>query len=94
MMRLAQRFTAALHASGLHCEGVNLFLANGVAAGQEVLHCHLHVFPRYRNDGFGLRFGPEYVARARAELEAAAERIGTAVLEMERDNESRSSAVE
>lgn len=78
VMQLAQRFAAALRASGLRCEGVNLFLADGEAAMQEVFHCHLHVFPRYRNDGFGLRFGPEYMVRERAELEAAAARIGAA----------------
>jgi diadenosine tetraphosphate (Ap4A) HIT family hydrolase len=39
---------------------VNLFLADGVVAGQEVFHVHLHVFPRFEGDGFGLRFGPDY----------------------------------
>ncbi len=43
---------AALRASGLRCEGVNLFLADGEAAFQEVVHVHLHVFPRYAGDGF------------------------------------------
>ena len=79
MMVLAQTFTAALRASGVRCEGVNLFLADGEAAMQEVFHCHLHVFPRYRNDGFGLRFGPDYVVRDRAELEATAAQIRAAV---------------
>jgi histidine triad (HIT) family protein len=31
---------------------VILFSADGEAAGQEVLHAHLHVIPRYPNDGF------------------------------------------
>lgn len=75
MMRLAKRFTAALRASGLRCEGVNLFLADGEAAMQEVFHSHLHVFPRYSGDGFGLRFGPEYKVRPRPDLERAAEQI-------------------
>jgi len=39
---------------------VNLFLANGETAGQEVFHVHLHVFPRFSNDGFGLQPGPSY----------------------------------
>ncbi|HUE84439.1 MAG TPA: HIT family protein [Vicinamibacterales bacterium] len=81
MMRLAQRFAGALRASGMRCEGVNLFLADGEAAMQEVFHCHLHVFPRYRNDGFGLRFGPDYVVRDRGELEAAAAQILAALPE-------------
>jgi diadenosine tetraphosphate (Ap4A) HIT family hydrolase len=79
MMRLARSFAAALRASGIRCEGVNLFLADGEAAMQEVFHCHLHVFPRFQGDGFGLRFGPDYVVRNRAELEATAERIRAVV---------------
>lgn len=51
---------AALRRSGLPCEGVNLHLADGEAAGQEVDHVHLHVIPRHRGDGFGLRVGPDY----------------------------------
>lgn len=49
---VAQRTAAALRASGLRCEGVNLFLADGETAFQEVFHVHLHVFPRYTGDGF------------------------------------------
>jgi histidine triad (HIT) family protein len=81
MMRLAQRFVGALRASGIRCEGVNLFLADGEAAMQEVFHYHLHVFPRYRNDGFGLRFGPDYVVRDRGELETTAAQIRAALPE-------------
>jgi histidine triad (HIT) family protein len=54
---------AAVRRSGLRCEGVNLFLADGAAAGQEVGHVHLHVLPRFRGDGFGLHFGPDYAQR-------------------------------
>ncbi|MDT7595008.1 MAG: histidine triad family protein [Pseudonocardiales bacterium] len=47
MFKVAQSLAAAVRSSGLRCQGVNLFLADGKAAGQEVLHVHLHVFPRY-----------------------------------------------
>jgi histidine triad (HIT) family protein len=50
--RLGARMASALRASGLPCEGINLFLADGEAAGQEVFHAHLHVFPRTPGDGF------------------------------------------
>jgi len=60
MMRVGQNLAAAVRASGLQCEGVNLFLADGEAAGQEVWHCHLHVIPRFSGDGFGLRHPPGY----------------------------------
>lgn len=31
-------------------DGVNLYMNNGEAAGQEVFHAHLHVVPRFLND--------------------------------------------
>jgi histidine triad (HIT) family protein len=73
MMQVAQRLAAALRASGVRCEGVNLLLADGAAAMQEVFHAHLHVIPRFAGDGFGLRFGPHYRERPpRQALEEAA----------------------
>ena len=79
MMRVGQRLAAGLRASGLRCEGVDLFLADGVAAGQEVLHAHLHVIPRFRGDGFGMPLGPHTRALpSRAELDTGAARIAAA----------------
>jgi histidine triad (HIT) family protein len=76
LMQVGQRVAAALRASGLRCEGVNLFLADGEAAMQEVFHVHLHVLPRFSGDGFGLRFGPHYKERPpRGSLEEAAAQI-------------------
>ncbi|HEY5853125.1 MAG TPA: HIT family protein [Aldersonia sp.] len=54
MFQVAQRLAAALRVSDVQCEGVNFFLADGVVAGQEVFHVHLHVIPRTRHDGFGI----------------------------------------
>ena len=76
MFQVGQRIAGALRDSGLRCEGVNLFLADGEAAGQDVFHVHLHVIPRYAGDGFGFRFGPRYGHRPpRTELDAIAGRI-------------------
>jgi len=73
---LGRRVAAALRASGLRCEGVNLFLADGAPAGQEVFHAHLHVLPRFSGDGFGLRFPDDYRnLPSRDALEADANRI-------------------
>ena len=60
MMATAMRCAAALRASELRTDGINLFLADGEAAGQEVFHAHLHVLPRFDGDGFGLsiRYDP------------------------------------
>jgi len=76
LFRTAQRMAAALRASGIRCEGVNLFLADGKAANQEVFHAHLHVIPRFRRDGFGFKFPMRYyVPTRRAALEENAEQI-------------------
>ena len=82
ILGVGQRIAAALRAAdaaqegGLRCEGVNLFLADGEVAGQEVFHVHLHVIPRFRGDGFGFRFGPSYGLRPpRDELDRLAARI-------------------
>lgn len=60
LFTVGMRLATAVRKSGIRCEGVNLFLADGEAAGQEVMHVHLHVLPRFRGDGFGFRFGPGY----------------------------------
>jgi diadenosine tetraphosphate (Ap4A) HIT family hydrolase len=54
------RLAEAIRHTDLRCEGINLFMADGRAAGQEVFHVHLHVIPRFSGDGFGFRFGPDY----------------------------------
>ena len=54
MFTVAQQLAMALRRSGF-CAGSNLFQADGVLAGQEVFHVHLHVIPRTQRDGFGLR---------------------------------------
>jgi histidine triad (HIT) family protein len=73
---VAQQVDAALRKTDLKCEAVNLFLADGRAAGQEVMHVHLHVMPRYHGDGHHLRFSPAYFTRTPSnELEKNAELI-------------------
>lgn len=80
LFRVAQRIAAALRASALRCEGVNLFLADGKAAMQDVFHVHLHVFPRYEGDGFGLRLSDSYSQKPdRIELEAVGAQIREAI---------------
>ena len=77
MMRVAQSLGGALAASDLGCDGYNLFLANGGAAGQDIFHVHLHILPRYHGDGFGFRFPPHYPQEAdRALLDRQAMTLG------------------
>ncbi|HEY9501196.1 MAG TPA: HIT family protein [Pyrinomonadaceae bacterium] len=63
MFRVAQRLAAVLRTGVVRCEGVNLFMADGEVAGQDIFHAHLHVLPRYAGDGFGLTLPPTYSER-------------------------------
>ena len=65
---LARRAVSALGA-----EGVNVWQSSGRAAGQKVMHYHVHVIPRYGGDGVRLPWTPapgepEQIARTAAAL--------------------------
>lgn len=51
MMAVAKQLVQALYDSELDADGVNLHLADGEAAFQDVAHTHLHVIPRKTGDG-------------------------------------------
>jgi histidine triad (HIT) family protein len=74
----ALRTAAALRASGIRCEGVNLFVADGEAAGQEVFHVHVHVIPRFRSDSFRVEREGGWQASPRSDLDSAAQRLRAA----------------
>ena len=74
LFQVAHRLARALYRSGLPCEGINMFLADGEAAFQEVFHVHLHVVPPPNpDDGFCIE--ADWRQRERAELDTAAEQI-------------------
>ena len=75
-METAQRVAGAIHAS-LHPGGLNILQANGAAAFQSVPHFHLHLIPRFANDGKG--FDWKQVPGDRAEIVAAGEKIRAAL---------------
>ena len=81
LMAVGKRLAAAVRASDVRWDGFNLFLADGgEAAGQDVFHVHLHMFPRYKGDGFGLQLPPHYhILPEREELERVAAAIRRAV---------------
>ena len=49
---------AALMKDRLGCAGLNLVQNNGELAGQTVMHFHLHLIPRYENDGQTILWRP------------------------------------
>lgn len=58
MMQTAVKVSSALRES-TGCEGINLVLSDGRAAGQDVFHIHLHVKPRWQNDNIVLSWDIE-----------------------------------
>lgn len=59
--------------SVLNCDGMNILQNNGKIAGQTVMHFHMHLIPRFDNDG--LDFAWETKQFTDTELEAIAGEI-------------------
>lgn len=50
VMKLAKKMAAQM-TEKLSCDGFNLIQNNGEVAGQTVFHFHMHLIPRYKDDG-------------------------------------------
>ncbi len=74
-VRLAE-LTRKVH-SAFEPDGVINVIANGVGAGQEVPHLHIHVIPRNEGDRFGFLFPDDYREEMapRDELDSVAKTI-------------------
>ena len=77
LFKITHRMAEAVKNSGVKCEGVNLFLADGEAAFQEIFHLHMHVFPRFKGDDFGFTASWQ-LKPSRKEMDRIAEKIRTA----------------
>jgi histidine triad (HIT) family protein len=77
-IRTAQKVALALRAT-LQPDGINLMQANGAAAFQSVPHFHLHVIPRWSNDGKGFDWSP--VPGDRGQIAATGDKIRAALEE-------------
>ena len=77
VMKIAKKMARAIRKSKYKSEGINLFLADGEAAHQEVFHLHLHVYPRFTGDDFGFKYDSQkhFVEMQRTELDKVAEEI-------------------
>ena len=61
VMKLAQKMAVKMKEK-LGCEGFNLVQNNGELAGQTVFHFHMHLIPRYREDGQKIGWKPQEVS--------------------------------
>ena len=50
VMKLAKKLAAHM-TEVLQCDGFNIVQNNGEVAGQTVFHFHMHLIPRYKEDG-------------------------------------------
>ena len=71
-----QRVCNALRHSGITMDALNLFLADGVEAGQEIFHVHFLVIPRLKTDD--MKVNGTWVAPSRGDLDVQAGLIRTA----------------
>ncbi len=70
---LLAKKTGAVLMEKLSCQGLNLVQNNGEAAGQTVMHFHLHLIPRYQNDEVGTFW--KATAPSAAELDEICKKI-------------------
>lgn len=57
VMKLAKKMATQM-TEKLGCDGFNLVQNNGEVAGQTVFHFHLHLIPRYAEDGQKIGWNP------------------------------------
>ena len=76
VFRSAAKVARAIR-SAFEPQGLSVYQANGAAAGQTVLHLHIHLVPRYEADGMALTWPvknppreklAEYAEKIRAKL--------------------------
>ena len=76
LFKIGQKILKAIEESDIKCEGANLFLSDGTVAGQEVMHSHLHILPRSKNDGQRVGFShSDSMQLSRKRLDEIADKI-------------------
>ncbi len=58
LFNVANKVSSAIFET-IGCSGTNIFVANGIPAGQRIAHFMIHVIPRSQNDGINLGWKPK-----------------------------------
>ncbi len=61
LFNVANKISSAIFDT-LKVQGTNIFVANGIPAGQKVAHCMVNVIPRKENDGINLQWPPKQLS--------------------------------
>ena len=72
VMKMAKKLALKMK-ENLNCDGVNIIQNNEEAAGQTVFHFHMHVIPRFSNDGQVIGWKPNQFTAE--EMDAVAEAL-------------------
>lgn len=74
VMILAKRLAAHM-TEVLKCDGFNIVQNNGEVAGQTVFHFHMHLIPRYENDGNEEKLCWNHLELSQEELEELCQKL-------------------
>lgn len=58
LLAVGRDVAGALRSSSVRSDGFTIALSDGEVAGQEIFHTHLHVIPRFEDDGYPRAFFP------------------------------------
>jgi len=72
MIKITKKLALAV-VKTLNADGVNFHMNNEEAAGQEVMHAHIHIVPRFKGDG--VYASPKHLSYKEGEKEELAEKI-------------------
>ena len=73
VMAASKKISEAME-KGLNADGVNILHASRKEAQQSVLHFHIHIVPRYKNDGLDMWIKSRY-KESESDLKGVAEKI-------------------
>lgn len=60
IMVFVKKINNTLRKSLIKCQAINFEIADGKEAGQEIPHVHLHLIPRFSDDGYSHKYPKNY----------------------------------
>ncbi len=58
MIKISKTLATAIK-KARNADGINVIMNNDASAGQVIFHSHIHIIPRFKDDGFGVWVGKD-----------------------------------
>jgi len=90
LFHIANKLSVAIFET-IGCQGTNIIIQNGVAAGQTIPHVSVHIIPRKENDGLNFDWQPKQLSEeemSTVELQIKEETENIGIFEKEQKKES------